>query len=142
MVDSRPKYLDVTPATRRRMQAVGRKDTPPEMRVRRALHAMGYRYRVNDRKILGTPDIVLSRHRKIIFVHGCFWHGHKGCARAKIPKKNADVWTEKITSNQLRDGRNLSTLQDQGWKVLVVWECETQIEHALTSKLKNFLGCL
>src|SRR3990167_8180714 len=93
---ARPAYVDVALATRRRMQAVRHYDTAPEMQVRRLLHAMGYRFRLHRRDLTGSPDIVLPRHRKIILVHGCFWHGHERCKRAKCPINNAETWRAKI----------------------------------------------
>lgn len=134
-----PLYIDVSAATRRRMQAVRGEDTAPEMRVRRLLHAMGYRFRLHVKKLPGSPDIVFPKHKKIVLVHGCFWHGHMDCRRSKLPANNSATWRAKIASNQARDLRNTCTLHDLGWNVLVVWECETRDQIALAERLKEFL---
>jgi DNA mismatch endonuclease (patch repair protein) len=97
-----PLYIDVSAATRRRMQAVRGEDTTPEMRVRRLLHAMGYRFRLHVKKLPGSPDIVLPKYKKIVLVHGCFWHGHMDCRRSKLPANNSATWRAKIASNQAR----------------------------------------
>jgi DNA mismatch endonuclease (patch repair protein) len=133
-------FEGVTPATRSRMQAVKRRDTGPEMRVRRALHALGYRFRLHRKDLPGTPDIVLPRHRKIILVHGCFWHGHPCCKRATLPVNNAETWRAKIEGNQKRDLRNLTSLREQGWNVLIVWECEVRDSARLANLLRDFLS--
>ncbi len=133
------KYEGVTPATRRRMLAVKRRDTDPEIRVRCALHAMGYRFRLQRKDLPGTPDIVLPRHRKIVLVHGCFWHGHKHCKRAKLPVNNASTWKAKIEGNQRRDLRNLIALRELGWDVLIIWECEVGNPASLEARLRSFL---
>lgn len=132
-------YADVTSATRLRMQAVRRYDTAPEMQVRRVLHAMGYRFRLYRRDLPGSPDIVLPRHRKIVLVHGCFWHGHEQCKRAKCPAKNAETWRAKIDANRIRDMRNVVALRELGWDVLVVWECEVRDQPSLANRLREFL---
>ena len=141
---ARPKeYESVSPTTRARMQAVKTRDTNPEMRVRQALHGMGYRFRLHRKDLPGTPDIVLPRHRKIVLVHGCFWHGHKRCKRATVPVNNAEIWQAKIEGNQSRDRRNLQALREQGWTVLIVWECELRDPAQLANRLRDFMtsGC-
>lgn len=132
-------YIDVSAATRRRMQAVRGEDTAPELRVRRLLHAMGYRFRLHVKKLPGSPDIVLPKYKKIVLIHGCFWHGHMDCKRSKLPANNSETWRSKIASNQARDLRNTSALHDLGWDILVVWECETRDQVALVKRLKEFL---
>ena len=132
-------YANVAPATRRRMQAVRGHDTDPEMRVRRVLHALGYRYRLHRKDLPGTPDVVLPRHRKIILIHGCFWHGHEQCKRAKVPANNSDIWRGKIECNRARDMRNVAALRDLGWDVLIVWECEVRDPTDLANRLRCFL---
>lgn len=117
-------YVNVKPATRARMQAVKRKNTQPEICVRRLLHRMGYRFRLHQSDLPGTPDIVLRRFKKVVFVHGCFWHGHANCRRAVLPKSNPGVWERKIKENQARDLRNIAALRGAGWDALVIWECE------------------
>lgn len=113
----------VSTETRSRMMAgIRGKDTKPELRIRKALHAGGYRYRINQRKLPGTPDIVLKKYNAVIFVHGCFWHGHN-CALFKLPKTRTEFWREKITANGKRDRESLTKLQSRGWRVCTVWEC-------------------
>jgi len=132
-------YTSVMPATRSRMQAVRGRNTEPELYVRRTLHNMGYRFRLQQKNLPGTPDVVLPRHRKIVLVHGCFWHGHGGCKRAKLPINNADTWREKIRLNKERDQRNIADLRELGWDVLVIWECETRDLVLLESLLRRFM---
>ena len=120
------------------MRAVKSRDTEPEMIVRRALHSMGYRFRIHRRDLPGTPDIALPGRRKVIFVHGCFWHGHE-CARgARVPQNNREYWTEKIRRNRTRDARVESDLIAAGWQVLCIWECEVKNLAILISKLKLY----
>ncbi len=122
------------------MQKVRRRDTVPEMRVRRILHGLGYRYRLHRKDLPGTPDIVLPRQMKIILVHGCFWHGHKQCKRARLPIKNADTWRAKIDGNKARDKKSAAALRALGWTVLIVWECEVRDLLHLTNRLGHFLA--
>jgi DNA mismatch endonuclease (patch repair protein) len=123
------------------MQAVKSKNTAIEMRVRRLLHAKGYRYRLHARSLPGSPDLVFSSRRRVIFIHGCFWHGH-GCARGKrVPKTNTDYWTAKILRNSARDAVARERLQQLGWRVSIVWECELAKDiSAAMKKLARFLG--
>lgn len=132
-------YVQVAPGTRRRMLAVRGRNTAPELRVRRVLHAMGYRFRLHRKDLPGTPDIVLPRHRKIVLVHGCFWHGHEKCKRATRPMNNADIWATKIEGNRQRDQRDLVALSALGWNVHVVWECEVRNTAHLEARLHAFL---
>lgn len=123
------------------MRAVKSSDTAPEMIVRRLVHRLGCRFRLHRRDLPGTPDLVLPRRRKVIFVNGCFWHGHD-CARgARLPKTNADYWQAKIGRNISRDFRNLAALESAGWRVLTIWECETvkTKRDALMATLVEFL---
>ncbi|MBK5719546.1 DNA mismatch endonuclease Vsr [Dysgonomonas sp. Marseille-P4677] len=106
------------------MSKIRSKDTKPELILRKALFARGFRYRVNDKRLPGKPDIVLLKYKTIIFLHGCFWHRHEGCKYAYTPKTNTKFWIDKITSNTERDKRNLRKLTILGWSVLTVWECE------------------
>ena len=106
------------------MSCIHASSTKPELKLRRALWRRGYRYRINDRRFAGTPDIVLPKYRTAIFVHGCFWHGHKGCKNYVIPKTNTSFWVEKITRNQKRDENVWRQLEAKGWSVVIVWECE------------------
>lgn len=124
---------------RRTMQAVKSKDTTPEMVVRRLAHRLGYRYRLHRRDLPGTPDLVFPARRKVIFIHGCFWHGHS-CARgARAPKVNAAYWAAKIARNKARDQANLLKLATLGWRHLVIWECELKRSDELRKKLEGFL---
>ena len=99
-------------------------NTKPEETVRKYLFANGFRYRKNDRRFPGTPDIVLPRYKTVIFVNGCFWHKHEGCKDFVWPKNNAEFWKDKLGKNTERDQRNYALLEQQGWRVLIVWECE------------------
>lgn len=121
------------------MARVKGRNTEPERLVRSLLHKMGYRFRLHRRDLPGSPDIVLPKHRKVIFVHGCFWHGHKGCRKASRPSTNVDFWNNKIDKNMRRDTKVRKELKALGWKVLVLWECETRKTNKLTRKLENFL---
>ena len=108
----------------RNMAAIHSVSTKPELLLRRALWAKGFRYRVNDKRLPGKPDIVLSRYHSVIFIHGCFWHGHKGCKHYTVPMTNTDFWTAKIARNQERDQEVWRQLEAKGWNVIIVWECE------------------
>lgn len=115
----------ISPVERSRvMAAVKSKDTTPEMIVRRMVHSMGYRYRLHTKNLPGTPDLVFPRLRKVVNVHGCFWHMHS-CGRCRIPASRRSYWTAKIRRNAQRDKRTKRRLQRAGWQVLVVWECQT-----------------
>jgi len=104
------------------MSRIRRKDTKPEMQLRRGLHALGFRYRLHSRDLAGRPDIVLPKYRAAIFVNGCFWHGHD-CPLFVVPQTNTRFWTKKIDGNRTRDQRNIERLHRSGWRVLTVWEC-------------------
>jgi DNA mismatch endonuclease (patch repair protein) len=106
------------------MSKVSGKDTKPEILVRKYLFSKGFRYRKNVKDLPGKPDIVLPKYKTIIFVHGCFWHGHENCEAAKLPASNIDYWTRKTSSNKKRDSQNIRTLKTLGWNVIVIWECE------------------
>ncbi|MDE6020226.1 MAG: very short patch repair endonuclease [Ruminococcus sp.] len=115
----------MTPEQRHRcMAAIKGKDTKPEMIVRKYLFSRGLRYRVNNRKLPGSPDIVLKKYKTVIFVDGCFWHAHRGCKYYRLPKTNVDFWRAKIARNIARDYVNNVDLELAGWKVIRVWECE------------------
>ncbi len=121
------------------MSRVRDRDTKPEMAVRRILHGMGFRFRLHAQTLPGKPDIVLPRHRKIIQVHGCFWHQHPGCAGATRPTTRVAFWDDKLDRNRLRDARVFRELEELGWRVLVVWECETRKELELLRMLGTFM---
>lgn len=131
----------LSPAERsQRMARVRAKNTKPEMFVRRFVHAAGYRYTLHDANLPGKPDLVFGRRRKVIFVHGCFWHSHSACSFARIPKSNVYFWVGKLQRNRERDEENLKKLRELGWDALVLWECELRSCEALATKIKNFLG--
>lgn len=119
------------------MSRIKGKDTKPEETVRKYLFSQGFRYRKNDKKLPGTPDIVLPKHKAVIFVNGCFWHGHEGCKYFVWPKNNAEFWHKKIRDNILRDQRKVQALDLLGWKVIVVWECKIKSDKENT--LKNLM---
>lgn len=130
----------LTPEQRSKcMSRVRSKNTKPEMIVRRLLHSRGYRYRLHDTHLPGKPDLTFAGRRKVIFVHGCFWHMHKGCKQAGIPKSRVGFWQLKLESNRARDELNIARLAEMGWRVLVVWECELWDTEAVTKKLEEFL---
>lgn len=129
-----------TPEKRSRiMGRVKGSDTRPEVLVRSLVHQMGFRFRLHRRELPGCPDLVLKKHSKVIFVHGCFWHGHKGCRRSARPSSNMEFWDRKLSGNMERDQRNQEALMRDGWKVLVVWECETKDHEKLKEILRKFL---
>ena len=124
----------------RTMRAVKGKDTAPEMTTRRMVHGMGYRYRLHRKDLPGKPDLVFGSRRKVVFVHGCFWHGHT-CKRGdRTPKENRDYWTNKIARNKKRDREHLAALGDQGWQALVVWECDVRDSAKMERRLRKFLS--
>lgn len=113
--------------TRSRMMAgIKGRDTKPELAVRSYLHAAGLRFRLHDKHLPGRPDIVLRRYRTVVFVHGCFWHRHPGCRYATVPASRQEFWSSKFASNVERDRRDVASLEELGWRVITVWECETR----------------
>jgi len=116
------------------MSRVKSRDTKPELILRRALHARGLRYRLHDRRMAGRPDIVLPRWSAVIFVHGCFWHGHE-CARGALPQSNVSFWSEKIAKNTARDAAQVAQLHAEGWRVATVWQCALLGKRRLGGKL-------
>ena len=127
------------PARSALMRRVRRRDTGPEMMVRRLLHREGYRFRLHAGELPGRPDIVFRGRRKAIFVHGCFWHRHEGCRRTTTPKTRREFWADKFAANRKRDAVAVSCLKKAGWEVAVVWECETEDEEGLKDRLVAFL---
>lgn len=121
------------------MSRVRDRDTKPELAVRSAIHRMGFRFRLRRRDLPGNPDIVLPRHKKIVLVHGCFWHQHPGCSAAKRPSSNKDFWEEKLDQTVARDNKNLAQLRELGWGPLVLWQCEVEKAVDLYQKLRSFL---
>lgn len=123
------------------MRAIQSKNTKPEMTVRKLVHGMGYRYRLHRQDLPGRPDLVFPSRKKIIFVHGCFWHQHgkKSCKLVRKPKSNKGYWLPKLESNVERDKRHQEALKKEGWDVMVVWECEVKESKWISPKLRNFL---
>jgi len=121
------------------MRAVKSNDTAPEMAVRRMAHSLGFRYRLYRKDLPGTPDIMFPARRKVIFVHGCFWHQHKGCCRSKMPKSNQSYWQAKLARNSERDLQVQAELSRMKWDFLVIWECESGNAEKLKERLLNFL---
>lgn len=134
-------FSDVPETRRRNMRAVRGKDTAAEVKVRRVLHALGYRFRLHAADLPGRPDIVLPRHRGVVEVRGCFWHRHPdpSCRNAVLPTVRRDWWAEKLDRNVARDARNMALLRDAGWRVLEVWECELADQAHLRTRLAHFL---
>ena len=122
------------------MRAVKGQDTAPEMTVRRLVYGMGYRYRLHRKDLPGKPDLVFPSRRKVVFVHGCFWHGHDCKRGARIPKTNRDYWEKKIDRNRDRDTRHYEDLKCAGWGVMVIWECELNAEDFIAEKITSFLS--
>lgn len=120
------------------MSRVRGKNTKPELIVRKLLWSMGYRYRLYDRNLPGVPDLVFKGRRKVVFVHGCFWHAH-GCSKGQPPKSRLDYWIPKLQQNAERDRKKIKQLELLGWKVLVVWQCETKDIGKLSKRLEAFL---
>jgi DNA mismatch endonuclease, patch repair protein len=122
------------------MRAVRSADTQPEMRVRLIAHRLGYRFRLHRRDLPGKPDLAFPGRRKVIFVHGCFWHQHQGCPRGSVPSSNIDFWSLKLAGNRARDEEQLAAVRKRGWRALVIWECQTKNETRLATRLRRFLG--
>ena len=120
------------------MSRIGGKNTKPEIAVRSLLHNLGYRFRLHRNDLPGRPDIILPKYKKVIFVHGCFWHGHTDCSRSKRPTTNMDFWREKLDKNIERDKAAVRNLEQLGWGVLTVWACEVKESNKLKRKLLSF----
>lgn len=123
----------------RLMSRIRGKNTGPELKVRQLVYALGVRFRLHRRDLPGSPDLVFASRRKVIFVHGCYWHRHFGCRYAYSPKSNVEFWQSKFAANVARDRLAVTALEETGWQVLVVWECETQNVEALRTRLADFL---
>jgi DNA mismatch endonuclease (patch repair protein) len=129
-----------TPAKRSAiMSCIRGKDTKPEHIIRSLLHQMKFRFRLHRKDLPGTPDIVLPRHKKVVFIHGCFWHGHTGCKRSKRPTTNKGFWNRKIDGNIRHDRSSRRQLKAEGWSVLVLWQCQLHDEEKIKKKLIKFL---
>lgn len=123
-----------------RMSRVRGKGTKPEMLVRKLVYGMGYRYRLHANDLPGKPDMVFRSRKAAIFVHGCYWHRHKNCKLARLPKSRLDFWLPKLEGNRVRDEQNQALLKEMGWRCLVVWECETKDKEALMNKVSEFMS--
>jgi DNA mismatch endonuclease, patch repair protein len=124
------------------MRRIVGKNTAPELAVRKIVSSLGHRYRIHSKHLPGKPDLVFTREKKVIFVHGCFWHMHPtaGCKDARIPKSRVEYWTQKLHGNSARDRRHLFDLRKQGWKAAVVWECQTKKSLGrLAARIQKFL---
>jgi DNA mismatch endonuclease, patch repair protein len=122
------------------MRAVRSRNTRPEVVVRQIAFRLGYRFRLHRRDLPGKPDIAFPGRQKVIFVHGCFWHQHKGCRRATVPKSNTRFWLPKLARNTARDAEQLTAIRKRGWRALIVWECEIKNQRRLGTKMERFLG--
>jgi len=127
----------VDPVRSRIMRAVSRSHTGPEIKVRQMLHALGLRFRLHRKDLPGTPDIVLPKHRTVILVNGCFWHRHKGCSKATVPKTRVEFWSNKFAQNVARDLKSQNDLKRAGWSVLKLWQCQTEKDESLRKKLSD-----
>jgi DNA mismatch endonuclease (patch repair protein) len=121
------------------MSTVGSKNTGPEMSVRKMLHAMRYRYKLHQRNLPGSPDISFPKKKKVIFVHGCFWHGHN-CGYGRLPKSKIAYWSAKVEANKARDKKNIEKLKNLGWKSIVVWQCQLKDMNKIQQRLVGFFG--
>jgi DNA mismatch endonuclease (patch repair protein) len=122
------------------MSRIRSRDTLPEITVRSLAHRLGFRFRLHRRDLPGTPDLVFPRLRAVLFVHGCFWHGHRQCRRAFVPRTRTDYWLEKLSRNRIRDEEAVQLLRKAGWRVMIVWECETGDTAVLGLRICEFLG--
>lgn len=121
------------------MSRIRSKDTKPEMRVRRLVHGLGYRYRLHANDLPGRPDLVFRKRRKVILVHGCYWHLHEPCTHYRLPTARREFWMPKLESNRRRDADNEQALRAMGWDVLILWECELRDTATLTRRIREFL---
>ena len=123
----------------RNMSAIKSKNTKPEIKVRKVLHSMGYRFRLHSKDLPGSPDIVLPKYKTVIFVHGCFWHRHENCKYASTPKTRKEFWNKKFTENKKRDSEIQEKIKNIGWQSVVIWECEIKNKELLINRLQNIL---
>ena len=121
------------------MSRIRGRGTKPELIVRRIAHRLGFRFRLHRKDLPGCPDIVFPRHRAVIMVHGCFWHRHPGCKHASSPKTRESFWKKKLEDNVARDSRNETALRELGWRVMVIWQCETKDREAVAARIESFL---
>ena len=134
--------MDIVDPQRRSeiMGRIGPRDTQPELTVRRIAHRLGFRFRLHAKNLPGRPDLVLTRHRTVIFVHGCFWHRHAGCVKTTMPKTRVKFWKAKFDENVSRDARNVAALKTAGWRVITIWECETERRGVVERRLLTEMG--
>ena len=130
----------VTEQRSRNMSAIKSKNTKPEIKVRKVLHSMGYRFRLHSKNLPGSPDIVLPKYKTVIFVHGCFWHRHENCKYASTPKTRQEFWENKFKANVKRDLEIQEKIKNIGWKYVVIWECEARNIESIEEKIKRFLN--
>jgi DNA mismatch endonuclease (patch repair protein) len=135
--------MDIFPPEKRSeiMGKVKPRGSRQEIFIRKLVHSMGYRYRLHKKELPGNPDLVFKKYKKVIFVHGCFWHGHEGCKRSALPTSNADFWEKKLTGNVERDRSNYKRLTLLGWNYMVIWQCEIKVsqKEKLKENISNFL---
>lgn len=122
------------------MRRIRSKDTTPELFIRRLVFKMGYRYRLHGKRLPSKPDLVFASHKKVIFIHGCFWHQHKNCKETHYPKTNVDYWLPKLRENKARDKENQTKLKKLGWAFLIIWECQINTPEKLIIQIKKFLN--
>ncbi|MCL2742231.1 MAG: DNA mismatch endonuclease Vsr [Planctomycetaceae bacterium] len=122
------------------MSRIRSKETAPEIAFRKLIYRAGFRYRLYDKTLPGKPDLVMKKHKIIVFIHGCFWHGHENCRRGNKPKTHKKYWNAKIKGNVARDRKNITTLENSGWRVFAVWECELKDLETVLQKFKEFVG--
>lgn len=135
-----PHFDSLSPEQRsERMRRIRAKDTKPEIIVRRLAWSLGYRYRLHCRKLPGCPDLVFTARKKVIFIHGCFWHQHKGCNQYRMPRSRLEFWLPKLESNKERDRANSVKLKKKGWSVLILWECELKKRARVTRRITSFM---
>ena len=134
--------MDTLSVTERseRMALIRSRDTKPEMIVRKAAWRLGYRYRLHVKQLPGCPDLVFRSAKAVIFVHGCFWHRHRRCPLARLPKSKLEFWVPKLELNCIRDRKNIRSVRRAGWRVCVIWECETKLPSLIERKLVTFLS--
>jgi len=124
------------------MSHISGKETKPEILVRKFLFAKGFRYRKNVKSLSGTPDIVLPRYKPVVFIHGCFWHGHKGCLKSKLPQTRRDFWKKKISENVKRDKKDIQLLQKEDWNVITIWQCEISNSQKRQIRLEALISAI
>lgn len=122
------------------MSRVRSKNTTPELKIRSLIHRLGFRFRLHYKKLPGKPDLAFPGKKKVIFVNGCFWHGHENCSKGNLPKSNLELWDSKIARNKERDAENAILIKNAEWKILIVWQCELKNFDVLTAKILSFLS--